>query len=98
MRKDLKTTYLGNYMEPTASEIVRALKDTGIEYWSKNEPPGLPLGEFGYRIFVDKDRLEEARLIADRMHIESIRRQAVEEDAELESRVEDYDHESDEEI
>jgi hypothetical protein len=98
MRKDLKTAYLGNYMEPTVSEIVRALEDAGIEYWSKNEPPGLPLGEFGYRIFVDKDRLDEARLIADRIHIESLRRQDVEEDAELESRVEDKDHESDEEI
>ena len=85
-------------MEPTASEIVRALEDAGIEYWSKNEPPGLPLGEFGYRIFVAKDRLDEARLIADRIHIESIRRQALEEDAELESRVEDTEHESDEEI
>jgi hypothetical protein len=26
MRKDLKTTYLGNYMKPTASEIISALE------------------------------------------------------------------------
>jgi Protein of unknown function (DUF3027) len=84
MNKDLKIKYLGNYMEPTASEIVSALVDAGVEYWSKNESPGLPLGEFGVRIFVDKDRLGEARVIADRIQTESVRRQ-VREDTELES-------------
>jgi hypothetical protein len=84
MRKDLKTTYLGNYMEPTASEVVSALEAAGIEYWSKNEPPGLPLGEFGYRIFVDKDRFDEARLIADRILTEAVRRSV--DDTDLEDR------------
>jgi hypothetical protein len=77
MSKNLKITYLGNYMEPTASEIVSALEDARIEYWSKNEPPEFPLGEFGYRIFVDKDRFDEARDIAERIMTESVRRQAL---------------------
>lgn len=90
----LKTTYLGNYMEPTVTEIVGALEEAGIEYWSKNEPPGLPFGEFGYRIFVDKDRLDEARLIGDRVHTQSLRRQALEID---ESPLEEAEEEDDEE-
>lgn len=96
MRKDLRTTYLGNYMEPTTSEIIRALEDAGIEYWSKNEPPGFPLGEFGFRIFVDKARLDEARGIADRIVTEVARRQALE-DTDLESGVEDAEHQGHEE-
>jgi hypothetical protein len=73
LRKDLRTTYLGNYARATANDIASALEDTGITWWSKN--PGtftrVLFAEFGVRLFVDKARLEEAREIARRIVAEA---------------------------
>lgn len=66
MRKDVRTTYLGNYAWATANEIAGALEETGIFWWCKN--PGtftrVLFAEFGVRMFVDQARLDEAREIA----------------------------------
>jgi hypothetical protein len=73
LRKDLRTTYLGNYARATANDIASALEDAGITWWSKN--PGtftrVLFAEFGVRLFVDKARLEEAREIARRIVAEA---------------------------
>lgn len=69
MRKDVRTTYLGNYAWATANEIAGALENAGIVWWCKN--PGtftrVLFAEFGVRMFVDEARLEEAREITRRI-------------------------------
>ena len=69
MRRDVRTTYLGNYARATANDIAGGLEDAGIAWWSKN--PGtftrVLFAEFGVRMFVDRARLEEAREIAGRI-------------------------------
>lgn len=66
MRKDVRTTYLGNYAWATANDIAGALEEAGIFWWCKN--PGtftrVLFAEFGVRMFVDQARLDEAREIA----------------------------------
>ena len=53
MRRDVTTTYLGNYAWATANDIAGALEDAGIVWWSKN--PGtftrVLFAEFGVRSF-----------------------------------------------
>lgn len=69
MRKDVRTTYLGNYAWATANDIAGALEEAGIFWWCKN--PGtftrVLFAEFGVRMFVDQARLDEAREIAGRI-------------------------------
>jgi hypothetical protein len=69
LRRDVRTTYLGNYAWATANDIAGGLEDAGIVWWSKN--PGtftrVLFAEFGVRMFVDRARLEEAREIAGRI-------------------------------
>lgn len=69
MRKDIETTYLGNFPWATANEIAGALEEAGIAWWCKN--PGtitrVLFAEFGVRMFVDKRRLDDARDIARRL-------------------------------
>lgn len=66
MRKDVRTTYLGNYAWATANDIAGALEEADIFWWCKN--PGtftrVLFAEFGVRMFVDQARLDEAREIA----------------------------------
>lgn len=63
------TVYLGRFTWEHANEIAAALEEAGITWWTKN--PGtvsyVLFGEWGPRLFVDRDRLEEARAIAARI-------------------------------
>jgi hypothetical protein len=78
LRRDLRTTYLGNYAWATANDIAGGLEDAGIVWWCKN--PGtftrVLFAEFGVRMFVDQARLEEAREIARRIVAEAERGEA----------------------
>jgi hypothetical protein len=69
LRRDVRTTYLGNYAWATANEIAGALEEAGIVWWCKN--PGtltrVLFAEFGVRMFVDQARLAEAREITARI-------------------------------
>jgi hypothetical protein len=69
LRRDVRTTYLGNYAWATANEIAGALEEAGIVWWCKN--PGtltrVLFAEFGVRMFVDQARLAEARKITARI-------------------------------
>jgi hypothetical protein len=69
LRRDVRTTYLGNYAWATANEIAGALEEAGIVWWCKN--PGtltrVLFAEFGVRMFVDRARLAEAREITARI-------------------------------
>jgi hypothetical protein len=66
----ISTVHLGQYTRETANEIAGELERAGIVWWYK-EPGWLSqVWEFGVRLFVDKKRLEEARLIAERISAE----------------------------
>lgn len=64
-----RTVYLGRFTHEHANEIAGALEEAGIGWWAKN--PGtlsyVLLNEWGPRLFVDRDRLDEAREIAARI-------------------------------
>ena len=67
-RRRVTTVYLGNFAWETANRIAGALEDAGIVWWCKN--PGtwtrVLFAEWGVRMFVDRNRLAEAREIARR--------------------------------
>jgi hypothetical protein len=64
---DVSTVHLGQYTRETANAIAGELEAAGIAWWYK-EPGWLSsVWEFGVRLFVDRDRLEEAREIAGRL-------------------------------
>ena len=68
-RADLTTVYLGQFTLEHANEIAGELEEAGIVWWAKN--PGtwsfVLFREWGPRLFVDRERLDEARAIADRI-------------------------------
>ena len=69
MAKGIRTVYLGRFTHENANRIAGELEAAGIAWWVKN--PGtlsyVLLNEWGPRLFVDRDRLEEARAIASRI-------------------------------
>ncbi len=68
---DVITTYLGQFDRPTANEVAGRLEAAGIAWWYKE--PGFisVIWEFGVRLFVDRERLDEARAIVDSVRAES---------------------------
>jgi hypothetical protein len=61
------TVHLGQFTRETANEIAGELEARGIVWWYK-EPGWLSqVWEYGVRLFVDKERLAEAKEIADRI-------------------------------
>ncbi len=67
MPADLTTVHLGRFTRETADEIASELEARHIVWWYK-EPGWLSqVWEFGIRLFVDRDRLAEAKEIADRI-------------------------------
>jgi hypothetical protein len=70
------TVYLGQFTNEHANQIAEELEQAGIEWWAKN--PGtlsyVFLMEWGARLFVDEDRLEEARDIAGRIAPDGLKR------------------------
>ncbi len=70
------TVYLGQFTNRNANRIAEELERAGIEWWAKN--PGtlsyVFFMEWGPRLFVDRDRLEEAREIASRIAPDGLKR------------------------
>jgi hypothetical protein len=68
--------YLGQFTHEHANEIAGELEEAGIAWWVKN--PGtfayVFLNEWGPRLFVDADRLDEARAIAERIAPHGLKR------------------------
>jgi hypothetical protein len=65
--KPITTIHLGQYDRETANAIAGRLERAGIVWWYK-EPGFLSqVWEFGVRLFVDRDRLDDARQIAERV-------------------------------
>ncbi len=67
MTDDVRTTYLGQYTQEHANDIAGELEAAGIVWWYK--APGFlsQIWEHGVRLFVDRQRLEDARAIAERV-------------------------------
>lgn len=67
MTDDVRTVYLGQYTHEHADAIAGELEAAGILWWYK--APGFlsQIWEYGVRLFVDRDRLEDARAIAERI-------------------------------
>jgi hypothetical protein len=65
--KDIRTVHLGQFTHEHADEIAGELERAGIAWWYK--APGFfsQIWELGVRLFVDRDRLEEAQAIAGRV-------------------------------
>lgn len=62
------TAYLGSFTAGHANEIAGELEEAGISWWYKQPGFFSQIWEFGaVRLFVDRERLEEARLIARRI-------------------------------
>ena len=66
----MKSVYLGQYTDENANEIAGALESAKIS-WSYKQAGFLSrmlfLGDWGTRLFVDADRLDEAKAIAERV-------------------------------
>lgn len=70
MEPALKTSYLGQYTDELANEIAGELEDAGIAWTYKQASwvtKMLFMGEWGTRLFVDSERMDEARAIAERL-------------------------------
>lgn len=66
----MRTVYLDQYTDEHGEDILEALDDAGIAFHTKSSGPFMRMlfaGEWGVRIFVDADRVDEARRIADRI-------------------------------
>jgi len=63
--RDVRTVHLGQYTHEHAEAIAGRLEKAGIVWWYK--APGFfsQIWERGVRLFVDHERLAEAREIAD---------------------------------
>jgi len=62
---DTRTVHLGEFSPANAEQIMRVLDRAGIACWTK-EPGFLTrIWQLGVEVFVDRERLEEARAIAD---------------------------------
>lgn len=70
-RDDVSTVYLGQFTHEHAEAIAAELEAEGIVWWHK--VPGFfsAVWEHGVRLFVDRERLNEARAIADRILAET---------------------------
>lgn len=63
----VRTVHLGQFTREHANEIAGELEQADIVWWYKQ--PGFisSVWEHGVRLFVDRDRVDEARAIVDRV-------------------------------
>jgi len=61
------TTYLGSFTAGHANEIAGELEGAGISWWYKQPGYISSVWEHGVRLFVDRERLDEARAIVERV-------------------------------
>jgi hypothetical protein len=63
--RDVSTVHLGQFDRETANDIAGELEQAGIVWWYK-EPGWLSsIWEFGVRLFVDRERLDEAKALVE---------------------------------
>lgn len=66
-RANVRTVHLGQFTHEHADQIAGELEKAGIAWWYKAPGYLSQIWEHGVRLFVDRDRLEEARAIAERV-------------------------------
>jgi hypothetical protein len=57
------TVHLGQFTRDHANTIAGRLEEAGIVWWYKEPGSISRIWEYGVRLFVDRDRLDEARAI-----------------------------------
>ncbi|HEY6679249.1 MAG TPA: hypothetical protein VI411_10165 [Actinomycetota bacterium] len=57
------TVHLGQFTRDHANTIADRLEEAGIVWWYKEPGSISRIWEYGVRLFVDRDRLDEARAI-----------------------------------
>lgn len=67
MRDSVSTVHLGQFTREHANAIAGRLEEAGITWWYKEPGYFSQIWEWGVRLFVDRERLDEARAIADRV-------------------------------
>jgi hypothetical protein len=63
----VRTVQLGQFTDENADKVAEALEEAGIVWWFKQSGRWgrtLFLGEWGTRLFVDAERVDEARAVA----------------------------------
>jgi hypothetical protein len=63
----VRTVMLGQFEDDNAHAVAQRLEDAGIVWWSKSTgrlARTLFAGDWGTRLFVDEQRLEQAQAIA----------------------------------
>lgn len=66
----VSTSYLGQFTEEHADAIGKGLTEAGMVWWYKQSGKimrFISVGDWGVRLFVDSNRLDEAREIARRV-------------------------------
>ena len=64
---DVRTVHLGQYTHEHAEAIAGELEAAGIVWWYKAPGVFSQVWERGVRLFVDRERIGEARAIAERV-------------------------------
>jgi hypothetical protein len=60
---DVITVHLGQFTRDHANTVGGRLEEAGIVWWYKEPGSISRIWEYGVRLFVDRDRLDEARAI-----------------------------------
>jgi hypothetical protein len=63
--RDVRTVHLGQYTHEHAESIAARLEEAGIVWWYKAPGYLSVIWEHGVRLFVDRERLAEAKAIAE---------------------------------
>ena len=84
-KRSVTTVHLGQFTRETANAIAGRLEKAGIVWWYKEPGYLSQVWEFGVRLFVDRERLEEAQQIAERV---TMARERTRKDREAAERVE----------
>ena len=67
MGDDVSTVHLGQFDRETANDIAGGLEKAGIVWWFKAPGYLSQIWEFGVRLFVDRERLDEAQALVEQV-------------------------------
>ncbi len=74
-RENVSTVHLGQFDRESANDIAGELEKAEIVWWFKEPGYLSQIWEFGVRLFVDRERLEEAHAIVEKVRARRGRRE-----------------------